>query len=654
MLIASWSYIMKIFEKIMSAFGKVWLVVRLNFMFMLTMYVLGIIVAYATLPSWKGAEIYDNIYYELFFDLFFICLFLSILPRRIRPWIRNILYIIAYSLAIIDVFCFVKFDSTISPSMLLLVGETTASETSEFFETYLTWDMFNTPIAWPLILLLVHVAISLCYHFRKKVAKRIPYINNIQKSFRNTGLTASNTNQSPSPWGRKGVGHLSFKSAGVGLFEVLLSLLVILLLYFGWEDTMKNKEAILRVARCETIGDVEKAFNVKPNPVLYQPVYRLAFSIQSNHLISLQLDRMKQNTENVTVDSCSFLSPNIVVIIGESYNKYHSQLYGYEKNTTPRQVEMEKTGRLTKFTDVIAPWNLTSFVFKHLMTTYCYGDEGDWCDYPLFCQLFRKAGYNVRFLTNQFLPHAKDAVYDFSGGFFLNDEKLGKAQFDIRNEQTHLWDEDLLKDYERLAAPGDSALYASGKGTLSIFHLMGQHVSYRIRCPRSKQHFSPQDYDLPDNTPKEKRNIAYYDCAVWYNDSVVDRIVDRFKNEEAIILYFPDHGEEVYGPGSLHSCGRKHTTAITRNIAQQEYEIPMWIYCTDKYKTAHPEVVKAVMSAADKPFMIDAMSHLLLGLAGIKTEYYKPKYDLLHPEYDVKRPRFMQHAVDYNELMKKE
>ena len=65
-------------------------------------------------------------------------------------------------------------------------------------------------------------------------------------------------------------------------------------------------------------------------------------------------------------------------------------------------------------------WNLTSFVFKNVFSTHVVGEKGDWCDYPLFPELFRKAGYQVTFITNEFLPQAKEAVYDFSGGFFLN------------------------------------------------------------------------------------------------------------------------------------------------------------------------------------------------------------------------------------------
>ena len=99
-----------------------------------------------------------------------------------------------------------------------------------------------------------------------------------------------------------------------------------------------------------------------------------------------------------------------MLIIGESYNRHHSSQYGYTMPTTPRQQKLERQGRLVKYTDVVSPWNLTSFVFKQLFSMYSVGDKGEWCDYPLFPELFRKAGYHVTFITNQFLPKAKEAV----------------------------------------------------------------------------------------------------------------------------------------------------------------------------------------------------------------------------------------------------
>lgn len=610
--------------------GKVCGSVNHNLIFFLFMYVLGIVESYAVLPQWKGAKVYDNLYFELFFDLLIVTLLVALVPQKVRKFplratVKGIIYTVAYSLAIIDTFCMVKFGNTISPSMLLLVGETTGSETAEFFGTYVNLDViFTTKLGWVLLVLLGHLLVEVIKCKVKRIRCNVVWCNR--------------------------------------LLPFVFSLLSIVMLIVGWNDTITNKQCMIRHFQCKTVGDVEKDMNLHPCVVMYQPVYRLADAFFSNHLISLQLGRLKDKAQEVEVmtsdqlgipDSLLASKPsNIILIIGESFNKYHSQLYGYEKKNTPQQVALEKSGKLVKFSDVMAPWNLTSFVFKHLMTTYTVGDEGDWCDYPLFCQLFRKAGYQVNFLTNQFLPHAKDAIYDFSGGFFLNDELLGKVQFDIRNEQTHLWDEELLKDYARLVAPPEEYADSASTPSLTIFHLMGQHVNYRIRCPKTKMKFFTGDYDLPQNTLKEKKNMAYYDCAVWYNDSVVGAIVDRFKDDDAVIIYFPDHGDEVYGPGSLHHCGRNHTTNITKNIAQQEYEIPMWFYYTDKYAKRHPDIVASIKKAKDKPFMTDAMSHLLLGLAGIKCKDYRPQLDLLSPQYNEKRQRLMQHLVDYDKVVK--
>ena len=461
--------------------------------FLVFMYALGIVESYAVLPHWKGAEVYGNLYYELFFDLLILTFFVALVPRNIgrfplRKAVRGFIYIVAYSLAIIDTFCMVQFGNTISPSMLLLVGETTGNETAEFLSTYVNLEVvFTTELGWMLLVLLAHII----YEVVKKKVKRVKW-----------------------KWER-----------GKVIVPCAFSLLALVLVIIGWDDTITNKQCMVRHFNCQTVGDVEKDMNLHPRVEMYQPVYRLTDAFFTNHLVSLQLDRLKEEAEKVEkmtpeqlgipADLKDSNPSNIVLIIGESYNKYHSQLYGYEKKNTPRQVRLEKSGRLVKYSDVMAPWNLTSFVFKHLMTTYTVGDDGDWCDYPLFCQLFRKAGYQVNFLTNQFLPHAKDAIYDFSGGFFINDEMLSKVQFDVRNEDTHLWDEDLLKDYAQLVAPPEGVIDTSAVPSLTIFHLMGQHVNYRIRCPKQKMKFFASDYDCPQNTQKEKR-VRCGTTAMWW------------------------------------------------------------------------------------------------------------------------------------------
>ena len=512
-------------------------------------------------------------------------------------------------------FCFVKFGSTLNPSMLLLIGETTGNEAGEFLQSYVTSDIIFSEVGAIALVPLLHAIVAGCWSHLSHCSHCSHYSH---------------------------LSHLPYKP----FLGTAVALAVGLCLYL----TYPNKQMFLHTMSLETIGQVEHSLAYRPHTELYQPPMRLAFSIRCNQLIGQQLGRLRATIGKVEVDSCSVKSPEIVLIIGESFNKRHAQLYGYEKANMPNQVRMEKAGRLTKFDDVVAPWNLTSFVFKLFMTTYCVGDKGEWCDYPLFCEIFRKAGYNVNFLTNQFQTKAKQEVYDFSGGFFINDEELSSVQFDHRNNRLHVFDEGLLKDYDAMADEQRSKGIDSTK-QLHIFHLMGMHVTYRIRCPNRMKKWGvgeyPDDTDIP---PKKRKILADYDNSVWYNDSIVNQIVERFKNDDAIIIYLPDHGEEVFGPGARHFFGRMHDAVINKRLADEEFRIPMWIYTTPLYARNHPDVVAAIKAAAPKKYMTDALSHLLMGLAGIHTKYYKPQYDILSPQYDESRRRLLKNNTDYDTL----
>ncbi len=587
----------------------------------LFLFILGLVSAYATLPPYKTAHIYDNTYPELLFDVYVLSAILLLIPKTLhirkrtiplRLPIKAVVYVFLYALYIVDTFCFVKFGSTLNPSMLLLIGETNSNEASEFFSNYLSPDILLSEVGLIALVPLCHVITAILW-----------------KRYKNKVLSLSFFSR------------LHLPRWGTWAANVVMLVAIVTLGYLGLE----NKRLYVHTMTSETIGEVEHSLAYRPHTEMYQPPMRLAFSIRSNELIARQLDRLINQLNRARVDSCSTTSPNIVLIIGESFNKRHAQLYGYDKPNMPNQVRMKHQGLLTPLEDVVSPWNLTSFVFKHLMTTYCVGDTADWCDYPLFCQLFRQAGYRVTFLTNQFLPQAKEAVYDFSGGFFLNNPKTSAAQFDLRNDKLHVFDEGLLSDFDDIPAE-------QRKGAnLTIFHLMGQHVNYRVRCPNSKKKFGKDDYpnDM-DLTEKRRKALADYDNAVWYNDSVVNQIVERFKNDDAIIVYLSDHGEEVFGPGVRHFCGRMHDAVISKRLADEEFRIPMWIYCTRKYRRSHPDIARAIKQAKNKPYMTDALSHLLLGLAGIHTPAYRPEYDLLSPQYNAKRPRILKNTTDYDKF----
>ena len=604
---------MKFIKYAVSLLNKAYQPIKDNASFFFFMYLIGILVSYAELPTNNpDAAVYSNLWLELFLDLYVICIILTLFPLKIRRWIRAFLYIIAYCTSLTDLFCWVKFQSTLNPSMLLLVGETDEREASEFFSSYFTSDLIFSSVGLLLLVMLIHILTT----FLKKVKlpPAISYKVTVAKQI---------------------INHSHHILGGVCL------------VFLGWaiESSAHNKKEMVQMFSLDTIGSVEHELTTSDCAQFYLPVYRLAFSIFSNELASQQVDRLIEAKDKMSVDSCSFKSPNIVLIIGESYGKLHSQQYGYFMPTTPRQIKREKSGLLVPFSDVVAPWNLTSFVFKNVFSLHVVGEKGEWCDYPLFPSLFRKAGYHVTFITNQFLPKAKQAVYDFSGGFFLNHPELSEAMFDSRNQQLYRFDRGLLDDYDKNQQQHNT------DHNLIIFHLLGQHVKYNQRFPSDRRHFTAEDYEKKraDLDGKQRNVLADYDNAVLYNDSIVDAIISRFEDKEAIIIYMPDHGEECYEGNRGFIC-RNHSAAIDYDLAHYEFEIPFWIFCSYKYAAKHPDIYKEIIGAKNRRFMTDALPHMLLYLAGIHTKDYHAEYNILSPQYNEMRPRILKNTTDYDKL----
>lgn len=596
-----------------------------NGVFFFAMYALGILCAYLTLPNNKGQDVYDNLWLELFLDVYFACAVLTAIPAKVRRWLRLALYVVLYGVALTDVFCFWKFGSVISPSMLMLVGETDSREAGEFLSTYLSLDVLSSPVAWIMLLFILHSLVDL----RKPLCRllKVDYVK-LQARFH--------------------FGFLRFFHRYMLYPEC--GMLVLALLAWSVVTSWGNKRGMARLMTADTIGSIEHILTEPDHGEFYLPIYRLAFSVYSNHLASQQVDKCVAASKRVVVDSCSFRSPTIVLIIGESYSKAHCQLYGYPQKDTPRQRRLERGGWLTKFNDVVSCWNLTSFVFKNVLSMHVVGEKGEWCDYPLFPELFRKAGYQVTFLTNQFLLAAGQAVYDFSGGFFLNDPILSKAQFDLRNTSLHRFDEGLLSDYDNFLNEGKINLKGNN---LIIFHLIGQHVSYNTRYPKDRAKWHADDYKelRPDiaGDHYRRRMIAAYDNACLYNDSIVTQIVKRFEDKDAIVVYMPDHGEEIFEPGRDIIC-RNHSATVDWPLAHYEFEVPFWIWCSRKYAHREPEVFKAIKDAKNRRFMTDALPHMMVWLAGISSKDYNDKYNLLSPNYDESRPRVLKNSVDYDKL----
>ena len=553
-------------------------------------------------------------------DLYVLCLVLWLLPKKWGRGVKGLLYVIAYLTAAFEVFLYLRFRMNYTPTALQLWAETTPQETGEFFAAYLHGPALRTTLLCFGALLAAHL---LCLFLMKRQGKaQIRFSSDENGVSRNeNGVGADNT---PVPCAKKR------RARG----QTVSCLLLILVLVAATAAAWTNRGWMWKYFTNTTSTRTEIRIDL-----FYSPVWRLAYSAKMLHLANGELGTLRRNMAALDVDSCTAHCPNIVLIVGESYNKHHSQLYGYSRATTPWQQEEKEAGRLVAFSDAVACWNLTSNVFKYSLSTQSMDQEGAWCDGVLYPALFRKAGYRVAFLTNQFLATRRQHSFDFNGSFFLNDPQLDSMCFDFRNRCLYRYDRQLVKEYRR---------YNPGPKNLVIFHLFGQHQKYSYRLTKSDRHFTADSIDRPDLSRAERQTVADYDNATRCNDDVIRRICQLFKDDDAIVVHYADHGEHIYDDTLV--CGRTGANPPSPVVARHQFEVPMTIWFSEKFKMAHPDVVAQVHRAKDKPFMTDDMPHLMLGLAGIACPYYDPRRDILDDRFDTGRPRLIKRQYDYDRL----
>ena len=371
---------------------------------------------------------------------------------------------------------------------------------------------------------------------------------------------------------------------------------------------------------------------------------RIHTALAANNFSPERADKLLQVLDSARVESCSFRSPCMVVIIGESFNKHHSNLYGYPLNTNPRLEKRLERGELFVFRDVVSPANLTTSVLNQIFSTASLHAGEQWQEAPLFPVLFRKAGYATYHLDNQ----AAGTV----GGFHdlglknLFNARSNKRLFTAVNTQRHFSDMDLLDEYDRIVPRTDTA-------ELILFHLIGQHVHYKKRFPVNETFFTPDDYNRPDLSIRKKQILADYDNATRYNDLVVDSILKRFEDRDAIVIYLSDHGEEMFDYRDF--SGRCYTP-LTREICKYQFEIPFMIWMSDAYRRNHPETAEQIARSVDRRFSSDDLPHLLLDLAGIQSPHFDPTRSPVNDRFDNTLPRPLligyEIAGDYDSLIR--
>jgi len=322
----------------------------------------------------------------------------------------------------------------------------------------------------------------------------------------------------------------------------------------------------------------------------------------------------------------------MVLIIGESTNSSRMSLYGYPRKTTPLLDEMRD--ELLTFNNVISPRPYTIEALEQILS---FGDQqnpNEYLTHPTLMNMMKQAGYKSYWITNQQTQTKRNTMLlTFSQQtdhqVYLNNNRVQNAQ---------QLDGSVLKPFEK-------ALNDPAKRKFIVVHLLGTHRAYHYRYPQSYNHFKTRD-NVPEwvnNDELEEYNS--YDNAILYNDYVVSGLIKRLKKESknSALVYFSDHGEEVYDTKDLRFTGRnegKPTPAM--------YTVPFITWLSPSWsKNMNLEQVNTF---TNRVYSNSDFIHSWADLAGIEFKTDDVSRSIYNTAF-VRRPRFIGNPNNPKSLM---
>lgn len=512
--------------------------------------------------------------------------------------VKALAYIVIYVLFTTEITLEWIFGMNISPNVIMLFVETNARESKEFLES-----MLDKPQLWQ---------VPLC------VAGMIVLNIIVEKN-------RLRLNQ----WCK-----------GPKTTKILRGIAIILLV--GGVIFSYN---YVKLFLCDEMNEVDEWRSHMRNPD--DLVTKVVVSFYDMSIAEKEMSRVITLAEQVEAlpQSASDDSLNVIVVIGESYIREHAALYGYPLQTTPFLSHEQKEGRLFVFTDMVSPYNQTTRVIRNLLSCNSLGHHEDWSSAPPFTAIYKKNGYHVTMYDNQ-KNFDMGFVFAYSLNTYLYHPQIMKVCYHETNDSTFEFDGQMVDDYQKRQTPSAKRLV--------LFHLLGQHVGFEYRYPKNFAYFNEDSLSFrkePWLTKDMREDIVHYDNATRYNDHVLQQIIGLYDQQNTIVVYLSDHGEEVYDYRENSGRDDWGMGSDPRQVLRWQYMVPFVVWCSDKYAATHPDIIKQLQNATSRPAMLDNVCQLLFHLSDLETPYYNKTRDVLSSDY-VCPKRILNESIDCDSLIK--
>lgn len=347
--------------------------------------------------------------------------------------------------------------------------------------------------------------------------------------------------------------------------------------------------------------------------------------------------------ENLT-DANGNTPRTLVLVIGESTTRSRMGIYGYDRDTTPLIEQFKKDNPdFLAFNDVVSSRPYTIEILQQALTLADEKHPDLYLSKPSLIHLMKQAGYKTFWITNQQTMTKRNTMLTMFSKqadeqFYMNND---------RNQSSRQYDSSVFEPFKNV-------LNDPAEKKFIVIHLLGTHMKYELRYPEGEEYQRFKDktgvnFDL-DNDKLKVYNS--YDNAVAFNDFVTTELFKLFKNSDpnGFILYFSDHGEEVYQTAPHDVLGRNEK-APTKAM----YTVPFMLWQSPKWLVSHPN--NHFESYVSRKFSTQDLIHTWSDLAGLSFDDYQPEKSIVNEKFAqptrwIGDPHGKEGLTDFDQLAK--
>ena len=354
-------------------------------------------------------------------------------------------------------------------------------------------------------------------------------------------------------------------------------------------------------------------------------LYTMPFFSYKEYITQLKLFEKTQSQVNIKDFKVTKKEKNelTIIVIGESLNRYHMSLYGYDRKTTPNLDKLKDD--LVIYDNTYSNDVETMGVLSYALTQTNQLNDIKYFDALSLINIYKKAGFKTVWLTNQQLYGKWDNLVSIIANqadrLIALNNNMGELTFD-----TKYYDEKLLGYLDKeLQEKGD-------KNKVIFIHMMGSHAAYKLRYPKKFEKYPVTLIDtIKDKLHINKTQIHIinaYDNSVYYNDYVVSSIIKRLQNinKPISMVYFSDHSEDL-----THYKGHGRT-----NFTYEMTQIPMIFWFSEQYKIKYINKYKNIVSNKHKLYCNDMIYDTTIGISNIETNESNKGFDLSSKAFNFK------------------